>query len=196
MLAGRTLLGVAQLQDTMYSYHAGPIGLDHPYSSPGWSWPIIGRPVWLYVNSLPADMRSTVSLFGNPAVWWVGFTAIISLTGITLFKTVAELKKRQMPHVELPAAFLVVIFFAQWLPYAVVSRGLFLYHYYVSVPIICLGSAYFINKYWKYKWMKIAAIVYFIAIVALFVLFYPVISGMPVSTITSESLRWFDQWVF
>jgi 4-amino-4-deoxy-L-arabinose transferase-like glycosyltransferase len=196
MLAGRSLMNVAQLQDAMYSYHAGPIGLDHPYSSPGWSWPIIGKPLWVYVSTLPGDMRSTISMFGNPAVWWIGFAAIISLTGIAILKAVVDLKKRQMPSFEISAAFLSVVFFAQWIPYAFISRGLFIYHYYVSVPIICLASAYFISKYWKYTWMKVLAIVYFIAVIALFALFFPVISGMPVSTATSESLRWFDQWVF
>ncbi len=196
MLAGRSLMNVAQLQDAMYSYHAGPIGLDHPYSSPGWSWPVIEKPLWVYVSDLPADMRSTISMFGNPAVWWAGFAAILSITGITIFKAVTELKKRQIPVLEVSAVFLSVVYFAQWLPYAFISRGLFIYHYYVSVPIICLASAYFISKYWKYNWMKIAAIAYFIVVVALFVLFFPVISGTPVSTATSESLRWFSQWVF
>ena len=196
MLAGRTLTGVVDLQNAMYSYHAAPIGLDHPYSSPGWSWPIIGKPLWLYVSNLPVDMHSTISLLGNPAVWWVGFAAIITLTSFTLFKIIAGLKKRQMPKLELSSVFLVVVFFAQWLSYAFVSRGLFIYHYYVNVPIICLGSAYFISKYWKYNWMKIVALVYFITVATLFVLFYPVISGTPVSIATSESLRWFDQWVF
>jgi Gpi18-like mannosyltransferase len=196
MLAGRSLMNVAQLQDAMYTYHAAPIGLDHPYSSPGWSWPLIEKPLWLYINYLPADMRSTISLFGNPAVWWIGFAAIITLTGATILKAVAELKKRRIIQLEISAIFLSVVFFAQWLPYALISRGLFIYHYYVSVPIICLASAYFISKYWKYTWMKIAALAYFATVIALFVLFYPVISGTPVSTITSESLRWFNQWVF
>jgi dolichyl-phosphate-mannose-protein mannosyltransferase len=179
----------------MYSYHSQPIGLDHPYSSPGWSWPIIGKPLWVYISTW-GDMRSTVSLLGNPAVWWVGFAAIIGITVLVAFNAVSALKKRKMPQLEVPAVFLTVVFFAQWLPYAFVSRGLFIYHYYINVPIICLASAYFISKYWKYKWMKIAAVVYFIAVVALFVLFYPVISGTPVLTTTSESLRWFKQWVF
>jgi len=214
MLAGRTFLNVVSLQDSMYGYHAAPIGLDHPYSSPGWSWPVIGKPLWLYLSSLPNDMRSTISLFGNPAVWWVGFAAIIGITVTVLgkffyglfryifyrfIKQVVDgsvLKKYQLPKFELPAVYLIVVFFAQWLPYAFVSRGLFIYHYYVNVPIICLASAYFISKYWKYKWMKIAAVAYFAAVIALFVLFYPVISGTPVSTATAESLRWFNQWVF
>jgi Gpi18-like mannosyltransferase len=196
MLAGRSLMDVARLQDAMYAYHSAPIGNDHPYSSPGWSWPIIGKPLWIYLSYLPVDMRSTISIFGNPAVWWIGFVALITLTGITISKAVTELKKRQMPVFEVSAVFLSVVFFAQWLPYAFISRGLFIYHYYVSVPIICLASAYFISKYWKYNWVKLAAIAYFVAVVALFVLFYPVISGAPVSTVTSESLRWFSQWVF
>jgi hypothetical protein len=196
MLAGRSIMNVAQLQDAMYAYHSAPIGLDHPYSSPGWSWPVIGKPLWLYISYLPAGMRSTISVFGNPAVWWIGFVALLGLTGTTIFKAVTCLKKRLTPVFELSAVFLSIVFFAQWLPYALISRGLFIYHYYVSVPIICLASAYFISKYWKYNWMKIAALAYFVAVVALFVLFYPVISGMPVSTVTSESLRWFEQWVF
>jgi Gpi18-like mannosyltransferase len=196
MLAGRSLMNVAQLQDAMFSYHAGPVGQDHAFSSPGWSWPIIGKPLWLYVNYLPADMRSTVSMFGNPAVWWIGFASILALTGVVIFKAVVELRKRQLPVFEVSAVFLSVVFFAQWVPYAFISRGLFIYHYYVSVPIVCLASAYFISKYWKYNLVKLAAIAYFVAVVALFVLFYPVISGMPVSTVTSESLRWFNQWVF
>jgi len=196
MIAGRSFFNVVGLQDSMLGYHSGPIGLDHPYSSPGWSWPIIGKPLWLYISNLPDGMRSTISLFGNPAVWWVGFASIIGITALTVGKAAIELKKRQIPKIELPAAFLLVLFFAQWLPYAFVSRGLFIYHYYVNVPIICLASAYFISKYWKYKWVKIAAVAYFAAVVILFLLFYPVISGTPVATSTAESLRWFNQWVF
>ncbi|MCL2288110.1 MAG: phospholipid carrier-dependent glycosyltransferase [Candidatus Bathyarchaeota archaeon] len=196
MFAGRTFTGIIDLQNSMYSYHAAPIGLDHPYSSPGWSWPIVGKTLWIYFSALPDGMRSTVSLFGNPAVWWIGFISVMVLTGFVLFKIVTGFRLRQMPKLDVSAVFLVVVFFAQWLPYAFVSRGLFIYHYYSNVPIICLGSAYFISKYWKYNWMKIASIVYFIAVIALFVLFYPVISGVPVLTATSESLRWFNQWVF
>ncbi|MCL2135117.1 MAG: glycosyltransferase family 39 protein [Candidatus Bathyarchaeota archaeon] len=196
MLIGRSITNVVSLQNDMYAYHAAPIGLDHPYSSPGWSWPIIGKPLWLYVSNLSTDMRSSVSLFGNPIVWWVGFVAIIVITGFMFFKIVTGFKQRNMPRFEVSAVFLVVVFFSQWLPYAFVSRGLFIYHYYVNVPIICLGSAYFISKYWKHNWMKLVALVYFIAVIALFVLFYPVISGTPVSSVVTESLRWFSQWVF
>jgi dolichyl-phosphate-mannose--protein O-mannosyl transferase len=59
-----------------------------------------------------------------------------------------------------------------------------------------LGSAFIINKYWSSKWAKILAIAYFALVVALFVLFYPVISGVPTSTSIINSLKWFKSWVF
>jgi dolichyl-phosphate-mannose-protein mannosyltransferase len=195
MLAGRSFIDVVGLQGGMYSYHSG-LTATHPFSSAWWSWPLISRPVWLYVSYLPNQMKSTITLMGNPAVWWVGFAAIIGITGIFLAKTLPALKKRVIPKLDLPIAFIVVLFFFQWLPYVTITRALFIYHFYVSVPFLCLGSAYFINKYWKYKWMKVAAIAYFGVVVAVFVLFYPVISGAPTTASTVESLRWFEGWIF
>jgi dolichyl-phosphate-mannose--protein O-mannosyl transferase len=64
------------------------------------------------------------------------------------------------------------------------------------VPFLCLGSAFIVNKYWNYKWGKMLAIAYFALVVALFVLFYPVISGIPTSTSFINSLHWFKSWVF
>jgi dolichyl-phosphate-mannose-protein mannosyltransferase len=195
MLAGRSFIDVVGLQGGMYSYHSG-LTATHPFSSAWWSWPLISRPVWLYVSYLPNQMKSTITLMGNPAVWWVGFAAIIGITGIFLAKTLPALKKRVIPKLDLPIAFIVVLFFFQWLPYVTITRALFIYHFYVSVPFLCLGSAYFINKYWKYNWMKVAAIAYFGVVVAVFVLFYPVISGAPTAASTVESLRWFEGWIF
>jgi dolichyl-phosphate-mannose-protein mannosyltransferase len=195
MLAGRSFIDVVGLQGGMYSYHSG-LTATHPFSSAWWSWPLISRPVWLYVSYLPNQMKSTITLMGNPAVWWVGFAAIIGITGIFLAKTLPALKKRVIPKLDLPIAFIVVLFFFQWLPYVTITRALFIYHFYVNVPFLCLGSAYFINKYWKYKWMKVAAIAYFGVVVAVFVLFYPVISGAPTTASTVESLRWFEGWIF
>ena len=32
-----------------------------------------------------------------------------------------------------------------------ISRITFLYHFYINVPILCLASAYVLNKYWNTK---------------------------------------------
>jgi len=92
--------------------------------------------------------------------------------------------------------FIAVVFFSQWVPYFFISRITFIYHYYLNVPLLCLASAYLVSKYWSSKWGKTVTVVLLVAVVILFVLFYPVISGMPSSTTSIESLKWLESWVF
>ena len=202
MLAGRSFLGVLNLQDQMYIYQS-TLKATHPFASPWYSWPLMFDPfnagthvpLWLEVAYLPNGTESTIVLLGNPAVWWLGFAAII---GLTVFTVPKILKKRFSFSLKknLPAIFIIVIFFFQWLPYIFISRITFIYHFYVNVPFLCLSSAFIINKYWSNKWGKVLAIAYFALVVGLFVLFYPVISGVPTSPSTVNSLHWFGSWVF
>jgi hypothetical protein len=183
MLAGRSLLEVIGLQGGMYNYHA-TLNVPHAFSSQWWSWPLMLKPLWLYVSYLPLSVKSTIVLLGNPAVWWVGFASILLALGVAV--------KRK----DFACIFMAVLFFFQWLPYVFISRVTFIYHFYVSVPFLCLATAYFISKYWSSKWVKMATIAYFAGVVALFALFYPAISGMPASTSTIDSLKWLESWVF
>ena len=98
---------------------------------------------------------------------------------------------------DLSSIFIVVVFFFSWLPYVFIGRATYIYHFYLSVPLLCLGITYFINKYWNTRRGKVAAIAIFAGAVALFLLFYPVISGAPVSTSYVHSyLKWFPSWYF
>ena len=202
MLAGRSFIGVLNLQEQMYIYQA-TLKATHPFASPWFSWPLlfdpfnpnIHVPLWLQVSSLPNGTTSTIVLLGNPAVWWLGFAAIIGLTVFTVAKTFRKKVSFSLKN-NLPAVFILVIFFFQWLIYIFISRITFIYHFYVNVPLLCLGSAFIINRYWNNRWGKILSIAYFAVVVGLFVLFYPVISGAPTSTSFINSLHWFKSWVF
>jgi dolichyl-phosphate-mannose--protein O-mannosyl transferase len=98
---------------------------------------------------------------------------------------------------DIPAIFIVVVFFFCWLPYIFVGRAAYIYHFYSSVPLLCLATAYFVNKYWSTRLGKVAAIAIFAAVVALFVLFYPVISGAPVDPkYVDNYLKWLPGWYF
>ena len=151
-------------------------------------------PVWLEIASLPNGVtESTIVVMGNPAVGWVGFAAVIALT---VFYVPKIFSKRFNLKNNLPAIFIIVLFFFQWLPYVLISRVVFIYHFYSNVPFLCLAPAFLISKYWSNKWVKALAIAYFALVIALFVLFYPVISGVPTSTSTVNSLKRFGGWVF
>jgi dolichyl-phosphate-mannose-protein mannosyltransferase len=183
MLAGRTFAEVFQLQGSMFMYHS-TLSATHPFASQWWTWPLILKPVWLFVSYLPSSTVSTIALMGNPAVWWVGFALVIlAVEGAVRRKDFA-------------CIFITVLFFFQWLPYVLISRVTFLYHFYVNVPFLCLATAYFLNIYWSEKWGKIATLAYFASVVVLFGFFYPVISGMPASESWVDSLKWLGSWVF
>jgi dolichyl-phosphate-mannose--protein O-mannosyl transferase len=214
MLAGRSFIDVLNLQDQMYIYQS-TLKATHPFSSPWYSWPFLFDPVntiqnalshlpasalhwvhvplWLEIANLPNGTESTIVLLGNPALWWLGFAVIV---GLTVFYVPKLFRKNFSLKKSLPAIFIITFFFFQWLPYILISRVVFIYHFYVNVPFLCLGSAFLIDKYWSNKWAKILAVAYFALVVALFVLFYPVISGVPTSPSTVNSLHWFGSWVF
>jgi dolichyl-phosphate-mannose-protein mannosyltransferase len=195
MLAGRTLLGVVSLQGSMYNYHA-TLTATHPFSSPWWTWPLMLKPLWLYVSTLQNNVTSTITLMGNPPGWWVGFACIITISVFALVKIVASAGKRLIQNVGLPSIFIITFFFFQWVPYMLISRVTFIYHFYLNVPFLSLAAAYFISKHWSNKWAKLAALAYFAGVVALFALFYPVISGAPASNSFIDSLKWLNGWTF
>jgi dolichyl-phosphate-mannose-protein mannosyltransferase len=223
MMAGRSIVDVLNLQGGMYDYHAH-LTATHPFASPWYSWPllydpvhpllnmigisdstVIHVPVWLQSASLPDGLKSTIVLMGNPAVWWIGLVAMFSLLFFSLSKVLQRNPKGSGPRISLNASglkeywfplALVTVFFFQWLPYAFITRVIFIYHFYLCVPLLCLASAFFISKYWDNRWVKVLTVVYFAVVVALFVLFYPVISGVPTTQSTIDSLHWNKSWVF
>jgi dolichyl-phosphate-mannose-protein mannosyltransferase len=183
MLAGRSLGYIINLQGSMFNYHSTLVST-HPYASQWWSWPLILRPLLLFITHLPNNIVSVIVAMGNPAVWWVGFASIIVVAGLAI-------KRMGFTHI-----FIAVLFFFSWLPYSFISRTTYLYHFYASVPFLCLATAYFVSRYWGSKWGKVATLVYFSVVVIFFGLFYPIFSGMPVPTSWNEMIRWLESWVF
>ncbi len=213
MLLGDSFSSIVNLQSSMLGFHSSAV-VD-PASSPWWSWPLmigpsnVTVPRWFDVTYLPNNMVSTISVLGNPLVWWIGFGAMIFLAERAIHgrelvaylqaklakssaTTLASLRGKGW---DFQAIFIVVVFAFSWLPYIFIGRATYIYHYYLSVPLICLATTYFINKYWGTKQGKILAIIIFAGAVGLFLLFYPVISGAPVSTSFIHTyLRWFPSW--
>ena len=176
MLAGSTLTDIFQLQGQMFTYHSG-LETTNAFASQWWTWPLILKPLWLFTSYLPAGLVSTIMLMGNPAVWWIGFIFVILVLG------------EGMETMDFPCVYISVFFFLQWLPYVFISGPTFLYDFYVDVPFICLAAGYVLNRYWGKRWGRAAALAYFSAVVILFLLFYPAISGIPTPVSRIDSLR-------
>lgn len=156
-------------QKTMYNYHSG-LTATHMCQSTWYQWPFTAKSVWFYVSG-GNGWISNISSTGNPAVWWVSSVGAVCLL---LEWVMGKLKKDPA----LPMLLVGVL--ANYLPWVLVSRCVFLYHFFATVPFILLATVYLLkhleegNSRWRcVKWIWLGvAVVYFI-------LMYPAISGLP-----------------
>ena len=189
---------VIDLQTRIFNYHAGLAGDTHYFRSPWYQWPIIWWPMWYFsgtANLPTSGMISSISCMGNPAVWWFGLVALLYVL------VRAAWKKRA------PEAYVIVLigFASQFLPWVLVPRSTFIYHYFASVPFIILASVLMLDRLRGEDPMRenkrcesfsfAAALLCGIALL-LFIAFYPLESGTPVARWYAQLLRWFKWYNF
>ncbi len=173
-------------QELMLGYHSG-LEATHPYSSTWYEWPTMMRPIFYYSGIISDTTRQGISAFGNPLVWWIGIPAF-------LYMIYLALKEKDRT-----AAMLTISYLAQYLPWCLVPRLTFIYHYFPSVPFVILMivyAAYKLQKYVSPRTWKICLSIYALLTIGLFIMFYPVLSGQTVSiSYVDTFLRWMDSWV-
>ena len=183
------LAAVWQNQLDMFNYHTG-LEAVHPFTSSWWQWIINHRPIWLFSNYLGGGMAQGISSFGNPLVWWAGIGGLV----YCIYAAIARRDKT--------AIFLVIAYLAQILPWMLVPRIAFIYHYFPNVPFLVLMVVYALKESRLFAVLKVfsspkkLAVSFALATFALFVLFYPVLTGIPVSRdFVDIYLRWLPTWV-
>lgn len=175
---------IIQNQIDMFAYHGNTVvSSTHPYSSQWYKWIINYRPIWYY-SGTNGELSENISAFGNPIVWISGL--------FVFFYCVYDAIKNRNKN----ATFLVIAYLAQLLPWTFVTRITFIYHYFPCVPFLVLMIAHFVHRmYQKNSRVKSYFIAFAIVAVALFIMFYPAISGFPVDgDYVREFLRWLPSW--
>lgn len=180
----RTLITkVIEAQKTMFNYHSA-LKDTHPYSSTWYQWPIMYKPMWYYSGITADNLREGISAFGNPLVWWAGIPAFIYM----LYLIYKDKDKK--------AIFLTLGYLSQYAPWLMVTRTVFIYHYFPSVPFVTVMLGYsFYKIVQKNPKTKKWVFVYTVAAIVLFAMFYPVLSGYPITISYANILKWFDSWV-
>lgn len=169
-------------QVDMYDYHA-KLKSTHAFQSAFFTWPLILKPLWLYVSDAQAPLRSSITLMGNPLVWWGGLAGVIALFG---------------RHLQWPSRdriWLLGSITALYLPWAGIARASFIYHYYPVVPFLILLLGVTLSRYpadarWgRYlPWASVALAG------TLFVVFFPAISGLHWPAWYFKYLHWLPGW--
>ena len=166
--------------------------MDHPYYSPWWEWPVIGKPMW-YVSEQFLPLNSSVCYsifcFGNPIIWFGGLGALAAC----VLRAIAE-RRYRLPENDLEwhmgissfdhrYVFVIVGLLAQYLPWILVPRGTYIYHYFASIPflITAAGLCFDMPGRKARTAARAVAAVFIIAAAVFFVILFPYASGLAVS---------------
>jgi len=181
-LNGNSITDFVSFQDTIFDYHKN-VSKQHVYRSQWWSWPLMIRPVCLYIEKI-GDYREYIYSFGNPAIWWGGLLAII----FSIYYTIR--------YKYYPLAFIVLSFIAYLIPWSISPRKItYIYHYMPSLLFVILALSFFLDRLWRKSYrVKIIVAYFLITVIASFIFFYPVINADKVPRSEMKQYRWMRTW--
>lgn len=185
---GLSLQGVIDVQKNMFNYHSGLTNDTHPFRAEWYTWPLILKPMYYYSGRdfMPSGTYSIIWAMGNPAVWWTMLAGMI-FTMVVCWKEKLRDRKKLI---------IIVSFLAQYLPWVLVPRSMYIYHYFASIPFMIMSLCFVIKAFEKAhpRATRGAAIALMAVTVGLFVLFYPVISGAPCSQTQLNIINMLGPW--
>ena len=185
--------------NSMLSYHGTPgLGMDHYYYSPWYEWPLMITPMY-YASAAfkPEGMTYAIFCFGNPWVWVVGLGGIAytvydwakghryrfagSETTLQIFRS----------DWDVTPAFILIGLLAQFLPWVLVPRGTYIYHYFASIPFLILGTTYFLHHLTQHRPAlgKKVCILYLLLCFVWFGILFPYASGVMTSEVWMDFIR-------
>ena len=167
-----------QCQVSMFSYHA-TLKATHPFESRWYTWLLGLRPVWYYRNGyLPYGMKASIAGMAGPVIWLAGLAALMGL----LWRQVSGRGSRA-------GAGVLILYGTQLIPWMLVTRCTFLYHYFPS-SMFCLAALALVLARMKHvDWAKKIAAGLCVVALVLFVLYYPALSGLPIPAWWADALN-------
>ena len=134
-------------------------------------------------------------------MWWTGIAGILFVLAYSVYRNALpalrvipgrdDADDRAMPV-------MVVGFLSAYLPWVLISRLTFIYHYFASVPFIILATAYGLKMLERHRPKMAKALIALLCVIALvlFIAFYPLASGIEVPRAWCDAVSWFDNWMW
>lgn len=157
----------------------------HPYSSPWYTWPLMTRPIYYWVNQ-----NARIYLLGNPLIWWASTVAVLYLALVIIM----ELIGINIKYLTLDKAPWILLggWLINLLPFIGIKRVMFLYHYLTGLVFAIIILVYLVDKTTKNpKWMFLGLII--CASIA-FIYFAPLSYGLSLSNSQYNARVWLQSW--
>lgn len=161
----------------------------HPYLAQAWKWIVLWRPVLYYSDYPSAGVRKVIYANGNPAIFWGAILAVP-------YAAFAWWRARDWR-----AGFVVVAVLFLYVPWFFVSRLQFLFYATPITPFFVLACVYAVRDLSQ---MRVAgatarpylpvAVAFVIVSVGLFIFFWPVMTGAPITDAAFKLRTWFPTW--
>ena len=166
----------------MLTYHNG-VNQTHPYSSRWYQWLFDVRPI-LYYLQYNGETKSAFGAFNSPLISWAGLAALISI--------VFAFWKRRKPQ----AVLIWAGYLCQFLPWVIITRTTFAYHYFGCILFLTIAISFVFDELIERRSKNDRLVYAFTGLnTALFILFYPVLSGVEASLqFCLNVLKWFPSW--
>ena len=172
-------------QKSMYSYHSG-LTATHSSQSAWFEWPFTAMSVWFYFSS-GDKVVSNISTFGNPAVCWISAVGTLCAVTEALFGRL----KQDPAHRKTALTILLTAILANYMPWMLVPRCTFQYHYFPTLPFVILCAVLLLQHLeeeggasprWKWRWLILSA--------GYFLLLLPACSGIPMPRLYARFLEY------
>ena len=178
---------------SMFEYHKGVVE-SHPYASPWYEWPLDIRPIFYFQGALlPANWGAAIAGFGHPLLFWIGFVAFF----IILWSLLASLfKKRNFLGENKLLLFPVIGYLSQYLPWVIAPRKItFIYHYFSCIPFLILMVG-ILFRYLEEKNIisRKFTEIFLIVFLLLFIIYYPLLSGLEVPRVYLNIIQLLPRW--
>ncbi|MBQ2896401.1 MAG: glycosyltransferase family 39 protein [Oscillospiraceae bacterium] len=179
-LRGDYLRLVLDNQAYMFNYHSTLVA-EHPYSSSWWQWLVNARPILYYLEYFDDGSKSCIGAFTNPLLCWGGLAAIVGCAA-------AARRDRR-------ALFILLGYLAQLLPWVLVPRLTFAYHYFPCTVFLTLAAVYCLDSIQDRGGRRWQLYSFTAVCVLLFAAFYPGLSGARIDReLCTRLLQWFPSW--
>lgn len=186
MLSNKEYLNlVLDNQKFMFTYHKGVTDA-HSYSSKWYQWIGDVRPILYYLESLPNNMKSSFGSFMNPLVCWGGLFAMFAMG------------RRVIRYKDTKALFILIGYLSSLVPWMFITRITFAYHYFPCLIFLVLAICHVFNSFRLRDFMGRRKIYLATGLcLALFAVFYPVLTGLAIPRWYSDLLAWIpSSWPF
>jgi hypothetical protein len=182
----------------------------HPYCSTWNTWPWLIRPIAYFFKEIKTPSEANlfglssrqlpriydVHAIGNPFLWWFSSLAVLGLILVLYFSFTSRRNELFRTPEQDILVYLLVSYGANWLPWSLVSRCLYLYHYMPASLFSFFALGWCIDRgirstdrFWQLMGWGSFALIGFS-----FLYWLPIYLGLSLPPANFHQRMWFQSW--